>query len=201
MAKFLPLCEGLRSADRHCDRLVHLRGALDIGLIRDGECSDTRERASVPVQRVVGRLLFLGELKLEAQMATLLHHIQPWMQKSIAESEARVERRMEDMMDRKADIASLRFDVEAILAAPAVEPQFPIAAGSQSAHSSQSESAQATGSHAKSSIGSGKKDQAASSDEATSSESIRTRMMFPLTAGEQNRWCVGANGNIRMLRW
>ncbi|KAG5581727.1 hypothetical protein H5410_052354 [Solanum commersonii] len=29
--------------------------------------------------------------KLEAQMATLLHHIQPWMQKSIAESEARVE--------------------------------------------------------------------------------------------------------------
>ncbi|KAG5579575.1 hypothetical protein H5410_050202 [Solanum commersonii] len=90
--------------------------------------------------------------KLEAQMATLLHHIQPWMQKSIAESEARVERRMEDMMDRKvqavnnrldafelrvlerpapaidlsalqADIASLRSDVEAILAAPAVEPQ------------------------------------------------------------------------------
>ncbi|KAG5599179.1 hypothetical protein H5410_030549, partial [Solanum commersonii] len=90
--------------------------------------------------------------KLEAQMATLLHHIQPWMQKMIAESEARVERRMGDMMDRKvqavnnrldaferrvleqpapaidlsalqADIASLRSDVEAILAAPAVEPQ------------------------------------------------------------------------------
>ncbi|KAG5615758.1 hypothetical protein H5410_015582 [Solanum commersonii] len=39
--------------------------------------------------------------KLEAQMATLLHHIQPWIQKSIVESEARVERRMEDMMDRK----------------------------------------------------------------------------------------------------
>ena len=32
--------------------------------------------------------------KLEAQMATLLHHIQPWMQKSIAESEARMERQM-----------------------------------------------------------------------------------------------------------
>ncbi|KAG5615216.1 hypothetical protein H5410_015040 [Solanum commersonii] len=56
-------------------------------------------------------------------MATLLHHIQPWMQKTIAESEARVECRMEDMMDRKADIASLRSDVEAILAAPSVEPQ------------------------------------------------------------------------------
>uniref|UniRef100_M1DJA2 Integrase core domain containing protein n=1 Tax=Solanum tuberosum TaxID=4113 RepID=M1DJA2_SOLTU len=40
--------------------------------------------------------------KLEAQMATLLHHIQPWMQKSIAESEARMEHRMEGMMDRRS---------------------------------------------------------------------------------------------------
>uniref|UniRef100_M1DEV4 Integrase core domain containing protein n=1 Tax=Solanum tuberosum TaxID=4113 RepID=M1DEV4_SOLTU len=56
-------------------------------------------------------------------MATLLHHIQPWMQKSIAESEARMERRMEAMMDRKADLASLRTDVDAILAAPSVETQ------------------------------------------------------------------------------
>ena len=88
--------------------------------------------------------------KFEAQMATLLHHIQPWMQKSIAKSEARMERRMEGMMDRKvlavnkwldafelrvlersapatdlsalqAAIASLRTDVDAILAAPSVE--------------------------------------------------------------------------------
>ena len=28
-------------------------------------------------------------------MATLLHHIQPWMQKSITESEARIERKMQ----------------------------------------------------------------------------------------------------------
>ncbi|KAK4733799.1 hypothetical protein R3W88_008060 [Solanum pinnatisectum] len=34
-------------------------------------------------------------------MATLLHHVKPWMQKSIAESEARMERRMETMMDQK----------------------------------------------------------------------------------------------------
>uniref|UniRef100_M1DEM4 Integrase core domain containing protein n=1 Tax=Solanum tuberosum TaxID=4113 RepID=M1DEM4_SOLTU len=90
--------------------------------------------------------------KLEAQMATLLHHIQPWMQKSIAESEARMERRMEGVMDQKvqavnkrldafelrvlersapaidlsalqADLASLRTDVDAILAAPSVETQ------------------------------------------------------------------------------
>uniref|UniRef100_M1D9F3 Integrase core domain containing protein n=1 Tax=Solanum tuberosum TaxID=4113 RepID=M1D9F3_SOLTU len=90
--------------------------------------------------------------KLEAQMATLLHHIQPWMQKSIAESEARMERRMDGMMDRKiqagnklldafellvldrpapaidlssfeAELASLRADVDAILATPTDEPQ------------------------------------------------------------------------------
>uniref|UniRef100_M1DJI3 Integrase core domain containing protein n=1 Tax=Solanum tuberosum TaxID=4113 RepID=M1DJI3_SOLTU len=86
--------------------------------------------------------------KLEAQMATLLRHIQPYMQKLITESEAR----MEGMMDRKvqavnkhldafelrvlersapaidlfalqADLASLRTDVDAILAAPSVETQ------------------------------------------------------------------------------
>ena len=32
--------------------------------------------------------------KLEAQMATLLHHIQPWMQRYIAEAEERLERKM-----------------------------------------------------------------------------------------------------------
>uniref|UniRef100_M1DI20 Integrase core domain containing protein n=1 Tax=Solanum tuberosum TaxID=4113 RepID=M1DI20_SOLTU len=88
--------------------------------------------------------------KLEAQMAILLHHIQLWMQKSIAKSEARMERRMEGMMDWKvqavnkhldafelrvlerlapaidlsalqADLASLRTDVDTILAAPSVD--------------------------------------------------------------------------------
>uniref|UniRef100_M1DVB3 Integrase core domain containing protein n=1 Tax=Solanum tuberosum TaxID=4113 RepID=M1DVB3_SOLTU len=90
--------------------------------------------------------------KLEAQMATVLHHIQPWMQKSIAVSVVRMERRMEGMMDRKvqavnkcldafelrvlersapaidlsalqADLASLRSYVDAILAAPSVKTQ------------------------------------------------------------------------------
>ena len=32
--------------------------------------------------------------KLEAQMATLLHHIKPWMQKLITESEERPEQEM-----------------------------------------------------------------------------------------------------------
>uniref|UniRef100_M1DFY7 Integrase core domain containing protein n=1 Tax=Solanum tuberosum TaxID=4113 RepID=M1DFY7_SOLTU len=85
-------------------------------------------------------------------MATLLHHIQPWMQKSTAESEARIERRIEGMMDRKvqtvnkrlqafeqrilerpaptidlssfqSELASLWADVYANLATPTAEPQ------------------------------------------------------------------------------
>uniref|UniRef100_M1D8R0 Integrase core domain containing protein n=1 Tax=Solanum tuberosum TaxID=4113 RepID=M1D8R0_SOLTU len=77
---------------------------------------------------------------------------QPWMQKSIAESEAKMERRMEGMMDRKiqavnkhldafelrvlerptppidlsssqSELASLRADVDAIIVTPTVEPQ------------------------------------------------------------------------------
>ena len=34
-------------------------------------------------------------------MATLLHHIQPWMQKSIAEAEERLKRRMVQHTERK----------------------------------------------------------------------------------------------------
>ena len=38
--------------------------------------------------------------KLEAQMATLLHHIQPWMQRSIVEGEERIERKMAQHTER-----------------------------------------------------------------------------------------------------
>uniref|UniRef100_M1DRS9 Integrase core domain containing protein n=1 Tax=Solanum tuberosum TaxID=4113 RepID=M1DRS9_SOLTU len=90
--------------------------------------------------------------KLEAQMATLLHHIKPWIRKLIAESEERVVKRMEDKMDQKVqavhkrldafelrvlekpspstdmsslwtELASLRANVDFILATPVVEPQ------------------------------------------------------------------------------
>uniref|UniRef100_M1DLF1 Integrase core domain containing protein n=1 Tax=Solanum tuberosum TaxID=4113 RepID=M1DLF1_SOLTU len=90
--------------------------------------------------------------KLEDQMAILLRHVRPWMQKLIAEFEARMERMMERMMDQKvqainkcndafelrvlerpaptkdlssflSELASLRADVDAILPTPAVEPQ------------------------------------------------------------------------------
>uniref|UniRef100_M1CNU5 Integrase core domain containing protein n=1 Tax=Solanum tuberosum TaxID=4113 RepID=M1CNU5_SOLTU len=91
--------------------------------------------------------------KLEAQMDTLLlYHIKPWMRKLIAESEKRVEKRMKaktdqkvqtihkwlnafelrvlqrpaptiDMSSFRTELASLRADVDVILAIPAVEPQ------------------------------------------------------------------------------
>ena len=48
--------------------------------------------------------------KLEAQMATLLHHIQPWMQKSITESEERLERKMQQFTERKIAEVNQRLD-------------------------------------------------------------------------------------------
>ena len=48
--------------------------------------------------------------KLEAQMATLLHHIQPWMQKSITESEERLERKMVQFIERKIAEVNQRLD-------------------------------------------------------------------------------------------
>ncbi|KAK4713502.1 hypothetical protein R3W88_019409 [Solanum pinnatisectum] len=85
-------------------------------------------------------------------MATLLHHVKPWMQKSIAEFKARMEWRMETMMDQKVqavhklldsfelrvlerptpatdlssfqtELKSLRADLDAIIATPIDEPE------------------------------------------------------------------------------
>uniref|UniRef100_M1DXG2 Integrase core domain containing protein n=1 Tax=Solanum tuberosum TaxID=4113 RepID=M1DXG2_SOLTU len=159
----------------HCDKLVHAAGTLDIGLIRDetnvvaprrmprvdvpenvdlidaaASVAPSSSRATPPSgANVILRALVQ---KLEAQMATLLHHIKPWMRKLIAESEERVEKRMEVKTDQKIqavhkrldafelrvlerpaptthmlsfriELASLRADVDAILATPVVEPQ------------------------------------------------------------------------------
>ncbi|KAG5576770.1 hypothetical protein H5410_056904 [Solanum commersonii] len=72
------------------------------------------------------------------------------------------------------------------------------ASGSKSAHSSRFESAHATGSNAKSSTESGENDQAASFNEATSSESIPAPPNDGPTpvAGEPNRWCVEGQWQI-----
>ena len=48
--------------------------------------------------------------KLEAQIATLLHHIQPWMKRSIAEAEKRLERRMVQHTERKIAEVHQRLD-------------------------------------------------------------------------------------------
>uniref|UniRef100_M1DFS1 Integrase core domain containing protein n=1 Tax=Solanum tuberosum TaxID=4113 RepID=M1DFS1_SOLTU len=46
-------------------------------------------------------LPFAHVQKLEAQIATLLQHVKPWMQRSISESETRMERRIKHMMNLK----------------------------------------------------------------------------------------------------
>ena len=43
-------------------------------------------------------------------MATLLHHIQPWMQKSITKSEERLERKMQQFTERKIVEVNQRLD-------------------------------------------------------------------------------------------
>ena len=43
-------------------------------------------------------------------MATLLHHIQPWMQKSITESEARLEKKMQQFTEQKIAEVNQRLD-------------------------------------------------------------------------------------------
>ena len=84
-------------------------------------------------------------------MATLLHHIQPWMQKSITESEARMERKIQrkiaevhqrldafelrvlarpapsvDVSTLQAAVDSLRADIDTILEARVPEPVEPV---------------------------------------------------------------------------
>uniref|UniRef100_M1DKX4 Integrase core domain containing protein n=1 Tax=Solanum tuberosum TaxID=4113 RepID=M1DKX4_SOLTU len=43
-------------------------------------------------------------------MATLLHHVKPWMQRSIAKSEIRMKRKIETMMDQKVQAVHKRLD-------------------------------------------------------------------------------------------
>uniref|UniRef100_M1DHZ2 Integrase core domain containing protein n=1 Tax=Solanum tuberosum TaxID=4113 RepID=M1DHZ2_SOLTU len=48
--------------------------------------------------------------QLEAQMATVLHHIKPWMRKFIVEYEERVEKRMEAKTNQKVQAVHKRLD-------------------------------------------------------------------------------------------
>ena len=58
---------------------------------------------------------------MEAQVATLLHHIQPWMQKSIIESEERLEQKMVEYTEQKIVEVNQRLDAFelGVLARPA----------------------------------------------------------------------------------
>ena len=59
--------------------------------------------------------------KLESQMATLLHHIQPWMKRSIAKAKERIERKMAQHTERKIMEVLQRVDAFelCVLACPA----------------------------------------------------------------------------------
>ena len=61
--------------------------------------------------------------KLEAQMATLLHHIQLWMQKSKVESEARIEKRVAKQTEQQIQVVHKRLDAFElrVLARPATD--------------------------------------------------------------------------------
>ena len=55
-------------------------------------------------------------------MATLLHHIQPWMQKSITESEARLERKMQQFTELKIAEVNQRLDTFELRVLPRPAP-------------------------------------------------------------------------------
>uniref|UniRef100_M1DXI3 Integrase core domain containing protein n=1 Tax=Solanum tuberosum TaxID=4113 RepID=M1DXI3_SOLTU len=117
----------------HCDRLVQATKTLDISIIRDEanvialrrepevevsplgddlvedvEQAPSSSRATpssgaiaIPLSRVQ---------KLEAQMASLLQLMRPWMQRAIEEFEAKVEKWMESMMEQKIQAIHKRLD-------------------------------------------------------------------------------------------
>ncbi|TMW98412.1 hypothetical protein EJD97_004098 [Solanum chilense] len=68
--------------------------------------------------------------KLDAQMTILLHHIQPWMHRSITEAEERLERKMAQCTERKiaeAAVEGLREDLDMILEARVPKSEAPSA--------------------------------------------------------------------------
>uniref|UniRef100_M1DPU4 Integrase core domain containing protein n=1 Tax=Solanum tuberosum TaxID=4113 RepID=M1DPU4_SOLTU len=133
----------------HCDKLVHPTGALDIGLIRDEANVATPRRE--PQDEVPPLGVDLADTVGQAQGddPSIPDHTTTVPASS---SQAKMERRMEGMMDRKvqavnkrldafelrvlersapaidlsalqAELANLRTDVDAIIAAPSIEPQ------------------------------------------------------------------------------
>ncbi|TMX03693.1 hypothetical protein EJD97_014822 [Solanum chilense] len=116
----------------HINVLKTSHGTVDIGLIRD----ESNELALHRGLRANLEAAHLSELsclnpsatlvslsrvqKLKTQMATLLHHIQPWMQRSIVKADEHLERKMAQHNKRKVmedAVESLRADFDSILKA------------------------------------------------------------------------------------
>lgn len=72
-----------------------------------GGSTAPRSSRSTPSATLV---LLYRDQKLEAQIATLLHHIYPWMQWSIAEVEERLARKMDKHTERKVKEVHLHLD-------------------------------------------------------------------------------------------
>ena len=103
-ANELSPCRGSRPeippiADDLVDTVAHARTATDTA--SNDTTRTTPLRALVPLGRVQ---------KLEAQIATLLHKIQPWMQKTITESEKRLERKIVHFTEWKIAEVNQRLD-------------------------------------------------------------------------------------------
>ena len=89
------------------DTVAHARTATKTSF----ETTDTTPVESIPGSSTAPRssrsypfpaLVPLARVqKLKAQMATLLHHIQPWMQRSITEAKEHLERKMVQHTERK----------------------------------------------------------------------------------------------------
>lgn len=82
------------------DTVAHARTATQTAL----ETTDTTPVKSIPSSSTAptssrsspfpALVPLVRVQRLEVQMATLLHHIHPWMQRSLAEAEERLERKM-----------------------------------------------------------------------------------------------------------
>ena len=106
--EFPPLADDLADTVAQA-RTATQAASTDTTLVESIPGSSTAPRSSrtapLPVLVPLARVQ-----RLEAQMATLLYQIQPWMQKSITESEERLERRMVQYTERKIAEVHQRLD-------------------------------------------------------------------------------------------
>ncbi|TMW96937.1 hypothetical protein EJD97_006518 [Solanum chilense] len=121
----------------HIDQLKTPLGTVDISLIKDetnelSPCRGPRQElpplgsSTAPRSYCLAPFTALVPLarvqKLEAQIPKLLHHIQPWMKRSIAEEEERLESKMVQHTERKMAESLLRTVMAALFATFEIPP-------------------------------------------------------------------------------